>query len=216
MPKKRAKANKQKSPVQGRTPMQNSYEVSWEPIVDRKFQNLPQNIREELDGLYQQISAAPGNAIPRLLELKREYPKLPLIYNYLSIAYGNVDREKQKECIRENYEKNPGYLFARCNYAQLCIQQGEYEMIPEIFERKYDLKLLYPRRSRFHVTEFISFTHAMGLYFNAIGDRKQAEMFYQQLQENVPDADETKEMKRALYPGFFRRIGKRLIAFLEK
>ncbi len=216
MSKKRAKVNKQKNSVQGRAPVQNSYEVSWEPMVDRKFQNLPKNIQEELDRLYEQISKAPGDAIPRLMELKREYPKLPLIYNYLSIAYGYVDREKQKECIRENYEKNPGYLFARCNYAQLCIQLGEYEKVPELFDNKWDLKVLYPRRNRFHVTEYVSFTHVMCLYFDAIGDRERAESFYKGLQENVPDADETKEIQRVLSPGSFRRLGTRLIALLEK
>lgn len=216
MSKKSTKFKKYTNSARGKEVAQISYEVSWEPIVDRKFQNLPQNIQKELDELYKQITAAPGTAIPRLLELKREYPKLPLIYNYLSIAYGYVDREKQNECIRENYEKNPGYLFARCNYAQLCIQQGEYKKVPEVFDNKYDLKVLYPRRNQFHITEYVSFAHVMCLYFNAIGDREQAESIYKGLKENVPDAAETKEVKRVLFPGFFRRLGKRVIAFLEK
>ena len=91
-----------------------------------------------------------------------------------------------------------------------------WKKIPEIFDRKYDLKALYPRRSRFHITEYVSFAHVMCLYFNAIGERERAESIYKGLQETVPDAIETKEVKQALFPGFFRRLGKRAIAVLEK
>ena len=216
MSKKNTKVIKRTNSARGKEIKQFPYEVSWEPVVDRKFRNLPQNIQDELDELYEQLSREPVKSISRLLELKQEYPKLPLIYNYLSIAYGYVDLEKQYECIRENFEKNPDYLFARCNFAQLCIQQGKYEKIPEIFGRKYDLKALYPRRSRFHMTEYVSFAHVMCLYFNAIGEREQAESIYKALQESVPDAIETKEVKKVLFPGFFRRLGKRAIGVLEK
>jgi hypothetical protein len=38
-----------------------------------------------------------------------------------------VDTEKQKQIITENYAQNPKNLFARCNYARLCLAENNPE-----------------------------------------------------------------------------------------
>ncbi|MBN1935009.1 MAG: hypothetical protein JW934_10110 [Anaerolineae bacterium] len=65
----------------------------------------------------------------------------------------------------ENYRRNPDYLFARLNYAELFLRRGDYERVAEILEHKFDLKLLYPRRNRFHVSEVSNFIGLVGLYW---------------------------------------------------
>ncbi len=72
----------------------------------------------------------------------------------LSIAYSSIGEDDKAEVIiKKNYEQNPDYLFAKCNYAEICFHRGQIEKIPEIFNNKFDLKLLYPKRKRFHISE---------------------------------------------------------------
>lgn len=194
--------------------VQSVYEVSYQPKIDQAVQKLPQAIQQELDRLYEQIAKAPARVIPRLLELQQQYPKVMLINNYLVVAYSYVDKEQQVQCIRENYRRHPTYLFARCHYAQHCLDQGEPDRIPAIFDHKFDLKALYPRRSRFHITEYLAFMQVLCLYFNAVGEREKAEKIYQGMRDAAPDAEETQYAKRALYPGLLRRLGNKIKASL--
>src|ERR671923_87621 len=69
------------------------------------------------------------------------YPHVPTLYNYLSIAYPAAgDQEQATACVREAYRRHPQYLFAKVNYANLCLQQREVEKIPGIFDHTCDLK----------------------------------------------------------------------------
>jgi hypothetical protein len=110
---------------------------------------LPDHIKDKIDDLYDNIvEKKPDQTVVSELEaLIDRYPKIPMLYNYLSMAYFRIgDQENYEKSIKKNYQLNPDYLFARLNYAQLCDQQGEHEKIAEIFNHKFDLKLLYPKR----------------------------------------------------------------------
>ncbi|WP_031433101.1 hypothetical protein [Methylomarinum vadi] len=191
------------------------YEITYRPIVDQKLQKLPLSIQQELNNLLPGNRKEAEQAIPRLLELKRQYPKIPLIYNYLSVAYGFVDGERQKQAIRENYQQHPDYLFARCHYAQLCLREQQVDKIPAIFDKKFDLKALYPRRNQFHSTEYAAFTGVLCAYFKAIGDEEKARDMYDCLRDLVPNAEETRQAKKLLEPGLFKRLGAKLLAVLS-
>lgn len=192
------------------------YEISYQPVVDLKIKKLPPAVQQELNQLLAGSRKEAERAIPRLLELKQQYPKIPLIHNYLSVAYGFVDPEQQKQAIMENYRQNPEYLFARCHYAQLCLRAGQADKIPTIFEKKFDLKALYPRRNQFHATEYAAFTGVLCAYFKAIGDEEKARYMYDCLREMVPNAEETRLAGLLMEPGLFRRLGARLVAILSK
>ena len=43
------------------------------------------------------------------------------------------DQEKATALVREAYRRHPQYLFAKVNYANLCLQQQEIGKIPGIF-----------------------------------------------------------------------------------
>ncbi len=118
------------------------------------------------------VKSNPKQAIPELLTLKENYPDIPVLYNYLCMAYeftGN--RAASREIIIENYQKSPDYLFAKINYAQVCLYEGNTEKIPEIFDGKFDLSLIYPERTRYHVSEFTGFAGVMCAYFASITGR---------------------------------------------
>ena len=201
---------------QSKNQSQATYEIGNDAVIDQKYLNLPQTVRQELNDLYDQLAKKPKKVITRLEELKEAYPKVPSIYNYLSVAYSYADKEKHKAFIKENYQQNPKNLFARCHYAQLCLQQDEPEKIPVIFENKFDLKSLYPRRNRFQPAEFTSFALVICLYYLAVGERKKAEEAYEGLQQVAPDSMETRQAKKALKPGIFKRAGQKIIAVVAK
>ena len=129
-----------------------------------------------------------------------------MLSNYLSVAYlYSGDLEKTDACVREAYRRHPQYLFAKVNYANLCLQQGEIEKVPGIFDHTCDLKQLYPHRMRFHVSEFTGFAWVMCRYFCAINERETAVLYYQMLKQVAPRHPMTKHAKRALYPPFWVR-----------
>ena len=93
---------------------------------------------------------------------KKLQPAQCRVYNYLCSAYLAIgDRENSEAVALENYERHPNYLFAETNYARICLDKGDLERIPAIFNDKFDLKRLYPRRSRFHISEFVAFASVM-------------------------------------------------------
>jgi len=188
-----------------------SYEITAEPIRDREYRRLPAHVKEALERLHRESEIRPRNAIPELQALIERYPQVPQFYNYLTIAYSGIGALDKAEAVtRANIRANPDYLFARLNYAELCLMKKDYAKIPEIFDHKFDLKLLYPKRNRFHITEVANFMGLIGLYFLAIGERGLAEKYNAALQEAAPDFPMAQKLRRALTPGLFARLWKRL------
>ena len=184
-----------------------SYELTSAPILDQRFRNLPQTAQDEFNHLSAIAEINAAEAIPRLLQLLQQYP-LPLIYSCLAIAYGQVDPEKQKLVIRENYKKNAKNLFARCNYARLCLAENNTDAIPLIFANQYELKTLYPKRTQFHITEYTALTSVFCEYYFKISELDQAEALLTKLQEIVPESSETQRMTELLHPTFWQRMNK--------
>lgn len=186
-----------------------SYELTTAPILDQRFRNLPQEVQDEFNQLSDIVETNSAEAIPRLLELIRQYP-LPLIYSCLAIAYGRVDPEKQKQIIGENYQKNPKNLFARCNYARLCLADDKADEIPVIFSNHFELKTLYPKRNQFHITEYTALTSVVCEYYFRTNQLEKAEALFTKLKEITPESAETQLIKELLHPTFWQRISKKL------
>ena len=184
-----------------------SYELTAAPILDQRFRNLPQEIQDEFNRVSEIAEVNGAEAIPRLLELKQQYP-LPLIYSCLAIAYGRVDPEKQKQVIHENYQKNPKNIFARCNYARLCLAENNPDEIPKIFANHFELKTLYPKRIQFHITEYTGLTSVICEYFIHKKQTDQAQELFEKLQAIAPDASDTLQIKALLKPTLMQRIAK--------
>ncbi len=182
------------------------YDITDEPLDNRDIKRLPSQVRARMDDLYELAQRDPTQVIPELARLIVTYPQVPTFTNYLSIAYlAAGDQERATACVREAYRRHPQYLFAKVNYANLCLQHGEIEKVPGIFDHACDLKQLYPHRTRFHVSEFTGFAWVMCRYFCAIGERDTATLYYQMLKQVAPRHPMTKHAKRALSPPFWVR-----------
>jgi hypothetical protein len=81
---------------------------------------------------------------------------------------------------------------------ELCLDEDNLDEIPSILDNKYDLKLHYPERTKFHITEFTAFAGTVGSYFCRIGKLEVAERYYEILKDVAPDDLQTKRLKRAL------------------
>jgi hypothetical protein len=183
-----------------------AYDITDEPLDNRAIKRLPSQVQARIDDLYELAQHDPMQAIPELERLVTTYPHIPPFANHLSIAYlAAGDQEQATALVREVYHRHPQYLFAKVNYAHLCLQQGEIGKVPGIFDHACDLKQLYPHRTRFHVSEFTGFAWVMCRYFCAIGERDTAALYYQMLKHVAPRHPMTKQAKRALYPPFWVR-----------
>lgn len=177
-----------------------TYTITDEPIKDLK-NKLPTPVEDQLNNLFYMITSKPKQAIEQLLVLKASYPNTAIIYNLLSGAYGRVgDYKAMQALIMENYQHNPDYLFAKINYAQLCVNLDELDKIPLIFNNQFDLKLLYPKRNVFHITEFAGFTGVMCAYYCRIGERDAAQLLFDLLKEVAPESEMVGYAKSFLAP----------------
>ena len=192
------------------------YKITFDPIENKNFKKLPSKIQDQIEVLHNMVYSNPKKAIPRLSRLIKKYPDVPLLHNYLSVAYLKIgDFESYEAVVLDSYKKHPDYLFARVNYAQICLQRGETEKIPIIFNNKFDLKRLYPHRSEFHVSEFVGFAAVVGVYFVEIGEIEAAKLYYKMLKKTAPRDPATKRLKRKLYPPLLVRLYKKLEAKAE-
>jgi len=182
------------------------YDITDEPLDNRDIKRLPAPVQARMDDLYELAQHEPMQAIPELERLVTTYPHIPTFANHLSIAYlAAGDQEHATALVREAYRRHPQYLFAKVNYANLCLHQGEIEKVPGIFDHAFDLQQLYPHRKRFHVSEFTGFAGVMCRYFCAIGEQNTATLYYQMLKQVAPRHPMTKHAKRVLYPPFWVR-----------
>jgi len=212
MKNSRKPAPRVEEPDESRAVYVSEYEITTSPIHDRQYNRLPRRLKDAIERLHDESQSQPHKAIPELLELIEKYPNVPILYNYLGVAYTvSGQPEKAEQVVRDNYRRNPDYLFARLNYAQLFLAQGDYEKVAEILDHKFDLKMLYPKRKRFHVSEAANFMGIVGLYFLGTGKRDAAIMYHDALKRIAPDSPITRELRHMLYPGFLRRLLDRLV-----
>ncbi len=183
-----------------------SYNITYDPIKSKYREKLPHRIRTKMDDMFHNISTNPQFIIDEYSKITKKHQNNPMLLNYLASAYthqGNM--AKAREIGVKNYKINKDYLFAKINYAQLCIQEESYAKIYDIFDQKGDLQLLYPKRKTFHIDEFIKFNWIMGVYFFNIGEPEKAKMYYQALRNVEPKSPYTKNLKNVINPSFLRR-----------
>ncbi len=174
-----------------------NYEITGEPVDTGWY--MPPELEEQLPELRFMVNSNPKEAIPILEELKKKYPGVPQVYNLLGNAYFALgDKTKADASAKENYLKNPDYLFAKINYAELFIRSQQYEKIPLVFDNKFDLKLLYPHRDVFHLSEVTSFLGVIGIYYISIGEFEAAKGCYDVMKEIYPDHPSTKRLLKYL------------------
>jgi hypothetical protein len=144
--------------------------------------------------------------------LLQKYPNVPMLYSFLSSAYTAVgDQSKREATVKTCREQFPEYLFGKLALAQWYLSIGKAEDIPEIFDGKLDLQLLYPQRTSFHISEYIGFTGVLVSYYDTIGQHGLAREYYRMLTELVaPTHPVLRQLRGALFLSRLYRIFHRI------
>ena len=159
---------------------------------------LASEIRDATPRLHALVRDDPRAAVTELRSWIEREP-LPMFYNWLSAAHsalGEVDAVD--ELVHENYRRNPQYLFARVNYAEICIAEGDLAGAREALGESLDIRRLLRGRKRVHISELTGYFYAVGLYHVKAGDREAAERAYELLKDAAPDEPTTRVLSQRL------------------
>ena len=184
------------------------YHVTFDPLRSKIKQKLQKEDYHRYLQLHQQVTTNSKAVQEPLLQLHQKYPNIPEITNLLTYVYLQKNEiKKGEDLIVENYKNNPKDLFARINYADQCLRLKKISLIPEIFEEKFDLKLLYPKRELFHYSEISGFAILMSFYYFFIKKREIALEFYKVTVQVDPQAKGLTALEKRLFKeSLFKKI----------
>ncbi len=187
------------------------FEISYEPIETEFTKQIPAHLEEEVGELVELVTTDPRTALKKIEKMLREYPNLAIARNYQVNAYHRLgETEKAARLAEENYEKFPEYLFAKTSYAMMCMEKGETNRVPAVFDYQFDLTRIYPKRRIFHISEYLSFTGVISLYHSQLGENRIAKRYYKMMKKTDPTHPITRRVKRLISPFSMFRLKYRL------
>ena len=129
--------------------------------------------------LLNEAQLEPQKTYQEVLEWKKKHPKNPVVDNLLAFSLSrNKELKKVEELVAESYHNYPNYLFAKINYADQCLRKKKLDQIPLIFP-SFDLEVLFPKKAKFHVSEYRGFMILASRYHLKIGQKDLAQKYYQ-------------------------------------
>ncbi|WP_446008127.1 tetratricopeptide repeat protein [Candidatus Electrothrix sp.] len=162
--------------------------ITYEGIETKWTKMTPKSLRKKVTQIYEYTQTDPKRAIQEISKIYLRHQELPILNNYLTLSYQEIgDTEHADKITVKTYRSFPGYLFAKTNYAHICLRKGELDKIKEIFEHKSDLQSLYPERKVFHYTEFLAFMNIWAIYYYKTGEKKAAIVCYNSMK--IVDAE---------------------------
>lgn len=178
-----------------------TYDITTEPVApDRPDPAMMQMTEEERAELFDLLHDDPEAALPRLIAWVERYPDSRILRNWLAMAYSstgdNVSAERETTLL---YEREPDYLFARVAMAQFCLHRGEIHRVAELFDHKLDLKLLYPQRNVFHLSEFLAFARVMVEYYLRKNEHCAAVRYHELMEEMDPEHPLTRQARGVMF-----------------
>jgi hypothetical protein len=179
------------------------HEIVYTPIREAWHDALPPAAKAAIPRLHHVIIEQREDlrsAVAELEALVERHPHAPVFYNFLHIAYGRTGQdEKRRALIARCRATLPDYLFGMIAQAELLLGDEEYEAFRELWGGRFDLRELYPDRTRFHVTEFTGFYGMIGLYHHETGNEAEARRLSQMLMDVAPDEAATKALYGRVY-----------------
>ena len=160
------------------------YRITDDPEFSQNMFGIPAELQRELPALHHDALKGGERIIRRLKKLLERYPHVPVLKNYLSVAYHNSGMRTEGYKVNHlTVKEHPEYLFGKLNLAHEYFQKEEYEKIPEILGQHMELKELYQERECFHLGEVTGFLKIAIMYFSTIGNLDAAETRYEILEE---------------------------------
>ncbi|MCW5203060.1 MAG: hypothetical protein QTN59_19835 [Candidatus Electrothrix communis] len=165
--------------------------IKWttEPVEEEHFAKLSVAEKNKINNILQRVYTEPTKQIPILLQLKEKHPNLPVLYNYLGVAYENSQQlDKYKEILHDTVKLFPDYLFGKITLAEYHLSRGNHREIRNIFKNKLEIHYHFPAsRTTYHISEARSFHSIIGTLHARSGNMTRAIFCYLLLQKIDPD-----------------------------
>ena len=187
------------------------YRISTDPEDLNAANGIPEELYRQMYDLHKRALKGGKKNIEKLISYIRQYPGVPQLKNFLSVAWmktGNI--EKAREINRHIVQEHPDYLFGRLNLAFEYYDKEQYEKIPEVVGEMMEIQELYPDRDCFHLSEVTGFYRLAIMYFCAIGNLEAAESRYEILQEIAPSHPDTEEVYPYIMKAYLKAGLKRM------
>ncbi|MBF0131633.1 MAG: hypothetical protein HQL75_03490 [Magnetococcales bacterium] len=184
-----------------------NFEITEDALPDKKLDQLTAAERDELDAIHDQLTLGSHKVIRRLQEFIQKYPDIPVLYNYLFVSYScSNNTEKTIETLAKCMELFPDYLFSKIAHCHQKMNEGDMEIVPKVFDGRFDLSFHIKDRRTYHISEFTGFNALMVRYFKMIGKERIAKNFLELLERVAPDHPTTQSAKRFLNPGLLHKF----------
>jgi tetratricopeptide (TPR) repeat protein len=165
--------------------------IKWttEPVEEENFAKLSVAEKKKIHKIFQRVYTEPTKQIPILLQLKEKHPNLPVLYNYLGVAYEHSQQpDKCKEILHDTVKLFPDYLFGKITLAEYHLKRGNHRKVRTIFNNKLEIHYHFPAsRTTYHISEVRSFHSIIGTLHARSGNMTRAIFCYLLLQKIDPD-----------------------------
>lgn len=166
-------------------------DIVWtdEPVEERNFAKAPWKVKRKINKAFQRLLTNPLEQIPLLLKLKKKYPNIPVLYNYLAIAYNlSKQLDKYQETVHDTVRLFPDYLFGKFSLAEYYLNNDNHKEIRNIFDNKFEIYLHYPSSHHIsHISEVRSFYSVIGTFHARSGKIARAIYCYFILRQMDPN-----------------------------
>ncbi len=165
-------------------------EVTFDPIPAPQIAALPQEWQDRLDTVMTTPMNDRSSYIPLLEEATAFAPHIPILWNFLTVAYNDAGRTDDAErLVLEIHKRFPNYLIGTVNYCRLLSQKHRAPEVPQALGGDFDLTRIAGRRS-FHYTELINFYVMVAEYHSELANFELAEEVLDSLAEMVGENEQ--------------------------
>jgi hypothetical protein len=188
-----------------------SYDIVYEALEDDTAR-IPPELEPEWESLHDQLTTQPTAVIGRLQDLVERFPQVPVLMNWLAVAYSAAGRMADADAVTDRLvHLHPNYLFGRIQRAQRYLDAGRPDMVREALGGALDLKMMYPHRTKFHVTEVAALWGLLGEHRLAEHDVDGALVYMKMLRKFAEDHPVTGKLSLLLMPHVFKRKTQELV-----
>jgi len=162
--------------------------------ADFPYSHPDKELKKQLNEIYEQLEDTNGAAtvIEQLENLSKRHPDVPIILNFLSVAYDTIgNKEKAFQYNDDLIAQFPYYIHGILNKVTQLLIKEEYEKVPEILGSEFDLGKLLPERKILHIDEFLKFQQTVVDYFLKTSQVDEARNRSALIMEVAPDSDIT-------------------------
>ena len=176
-----------------------NYTISTDPHLLDEISHITPELHSMMETLHKKVQKGGEKNIRYVKKLIEQYPRVPQLKNYLSVAYMNSGMEEKGYEINDwVLEEHPDYLFGILNKAYEYYLKGEHEKMPQLLGENMELSELYPDRDVFHFTELMAYLKTTIHYFIGEKDWEEAQSRLELMKELDPTHPEITDAVNSL------------------